>query len=158
MIKIPKKKSEGKKGKGSKKKTGAKSKAKEAEKPDSTQSNGLGFGEGRVFELFNTTMDELAIAPKDIINNVLNPDTVSHLIRAGLEGYQAVQGISPAAGISEETIGHIRKAEREFLLAVRAVIDARIADLDKRIGEMPVCDPEVPEKVKTGLKEIKVKD
>ena len=112
-----------------------------------------------VSDLVRISYDEFRNAPQDILNHFLNPDTITHLIRAGIEGYEVVRKIEPGERLPEETKMHLHRAEKEFLLAVKAAMDLRIADLDGKIDdEEKRCGVDKKSDKEKGLKQIKVKD
>ena len=54
---------------------------------------------------------------------------------------------------------HIHRGERELLLAVKAVIEARLKDLDEKIVEdEKKCGTPKKSDLEKGLKAIKIKD
>jgi hypothetical protein len=148
------KEKESKRAKGDKKKDEKKEDVKEEKKTfDGLPDNCL------VSDLVRISYEEFRNAPQDLLNHFLNPDTITHFIRAGIEGYEVVRNIEPGEKLPEETKLHLHRAEKEFLLAVRAAMDLRISDLEEKIGdEEKRCGVETKSDKEKGLKEIKIKD
>ena len=92
---MPKKRSEGKKttkGKGAKAKKPEKKEEEKKGGPESIVSELGLFTDDCVFSnILRLSYDEFKDAPQDLINNFLNPDTITHMIRAGLEGYEVMR-------------------------------------------------------------------
>lgn len=153
-MEIPRKKSTAKsKGKAK----GGTKKAKE-EKVDKEVSISTPVEITGMMDIFKTTFDEFSTMPQDFLNNVLNPETISHMIKAFMEGYEGLRGLGPDMDIPGDTKLHFFKAERELLLGIKAAMDLRLKDLDKKIGNIEVCQPVEVDEPKKELKKIKVED
>jgi hypothetical protein len=171
VINIPKKKS-GTKSKGKKKETKGKKADKKDDKEEPKESTDIPFipefltknldnlsADCLMTELLKFSWDEIRAAPQELINNALNPDTISHLLRAGMEVYAVVQDVGPDGKIPEHAKFHMYRAEKEVLLAVKAVMDMRLKKLDEKIDEEGAkCTPGETDLNEKGLKKIKVKD
>ncbi|UCH89001.1 MAG: hypothetical protein JSV49_12345 [Thermoplasmata archaeon] len=163
MIKIPRKKSSGKKKGGARKGRGKKTAGKkagaepnEAELPIDISSL---TGECILSDVIKMSWDEYRDMPQDVINNVLNPETITHLIRAALEAYAVMRELKPGEPLPESTMLRIHRTERELLLAVKAAMDMRLKDLEIKIeSEEKQCKPLEKSPAEKLLKEIKVKD
>jgi hypothetical protein len=175
VINIPRKKGAGKKGAGSRKqakgrkktgaksgrgkKTAAKKKEEEVKKTELPMDLSMLTGDCLLTDVMKVSWEEYREAPQDVVNNLLNPETITHLIRAALEGYAVMREIKPNEPLPDTTVMRIHRAERELLLAVKAAIDMRLKDLDIKIEtEEKLCKPIDKAPAEKLLKEIKVKD
>jgi hypothetical protein len=176
VINIPRKKSTAKKKdeRGKKKdkvkvKGGRKSKAKEEDTPEKVEmpsisdifSKDLGaMTDGCLMtDLLKLSWDEFRAAPQNVINNIINTKTITHMIRAGLEVYDVVQNIGPGGTLPENTKFRIYRAEKEFLLAVKAAMEMRLKELEKKIEEEgEKCETGGGGEPDSDLKKIKIKD
>ena len=161
------KKSSGKKkgGKGKKKseskKKGKSKKGREEERGETKSvdlSQTLGsLTEGcLVSDLVSISMDRLRTAPQDIVNDFLNPETITHFIKAGVETYDVVLNIGPGGELPKDTKLRLYRIEKEVLCGMKAIMERRLETLDKRIDEEgEKCEPG---KANSKLKEIKVED
>jgi hypothetical protein len=152
-----------KKGASKRGKAGESKKVKEEESKrdkDAKKNNLAGLPDECLFsDMVRISYDEFKNAPQEILNHFLNPDTITHLIRAGIEGYEVVRNIEPGERLPEETKLHLHRAEKEFLLAVKAAMELRISDLDGKIDdEEKRCGIEPKSDKEKGLKQITVKD
>jgi len=149
-----------KKDEGSKRGKGKKKEEKNDRGIDEDRKEYFGLPENcLVSDLVRISYEEFKNAPQDLLNHFLNPDTITHLIRAGIEGYEVVRKIEPGERLPEETKLHLHRAEKEFLLAVKAAMDLRLSDLDGKINEEEKqCGVEKKSDKEKGLRQIKVKD
>ena len=164
MIDIPRKA----KG-GSRKAKGAKGKKKEDKKEDEqgTAENRTGDLPGvlgtltdncLVSDLVKLGMDRMRTAPQDMVNDFLNPKTITHFIKAGVEAYDVVLNIGPGGVLPKDTKMRLYRIEREVLHGITAIIEMRLQTLDKRIDdEAEKCEPG-SSAANSKLKEIKVED
>jgi hypothetical protein len=160
------KKSTGKKKKGGKGKKESESKKKgkkkdekveQEEKPvDLSQTLGSLTEGCLVSDLVSISMDRLRTAPQDVVNDFLNPDTITHFIKAGVETYDVVLNIGPGGELPKDTKVRLYRIEKEVLMGIKAIMERRLETLDKRIDEEgEKCEPG---KANSKLKEIKVED
>jgi len=71
------------------------------------------------------------IAPPFDVSNMINPETMTHLMKAGMELMQAMEKAMPKKSVPPEVKMHAKNMEKEFLLMTRALIDHKIKDFDK---------------------------
>lgn len=109
-----------------------------------------------VSDLVKLSMDRLRTAPQDIVNDFLNPETITHFIKAGVETYDVVLNIGPGGELPKDTRVRLYRIEKEVLCGIKAIMERRLETLDKRIDEEgEKCEPG---KANSKLKEIKVED
>lgn len=72
------------------------------------------------------------IAPPFDVSSMINPETMTHLMKAGMELMQAMEKSMPKKGIPPEVKVHAKNMEKEFLLMTRALIDHKIKDFDSK--------------------------
>lgn len=68
---------------------------------------------------------------------VVNPETMAHLMKAGMELMQAMDQAMPRDKIPPEVKVHYKNIKREFLLMSKAMIDHKLKEMDKKQGEAP---------------------
>ena len=72
---------------------------------------------------------------EEIATKMASKETMTHFMSAGMEVVQAANAAMSKLDIPEESRTRIHKAEREVLLAMRGMIDAVLAEVDKEIPE-----------------------
>jgi hypothetical protein len=71
-------------------------------------------------------------APPFDVSNMIDPETMTHLMKAGMELMQAMEKTMPKKSVPPEVKAHAKNIEREFLLMTRAMIDHKIKDIDSK--------------------------
>jgi hypothetical protein len=67
-----------------------------------------------------------------IFTELIDEETGKHLLKAGLELVQVLDKAVPKSKMPEEVKVHYRNAKKEALLMVRAMLDYKIAEMDKK--------------------------
>ena len=70
---------------------------------------------------------------EEIATRIASKETTTHLVSAGMEVVQAANAAMSQLDVPEETKVRIHRAEREVLLAMKGMIDAVLAEIDKEI-------------------------
>ena len=59
------------------------------------------------------------IAPPFDVSKMINPETMTHLMKAGMEMFQAMEQAMPKKSVPKEVKVHAKNMEKEFLLMTR---------------------------------------
>lgn len=78
------------------------------------------------------TADEPEAPSPFDVTRMMDPEAMSHLIKAGMEMVQVMEKAMPKKGVPKEVKVHAKNIEKEFLLMTRAMIDWKIQDMDKK--------------------------
>jgi hypothetical protein len=68
---------------------------------------------------------------------MINPETMTHLMKAGMEMFQAMEKAMPKKSVPKEVKVHAKNMEKEFLLMTRAMIDWKIQDINEKPAKEP---------------------
>ncbi|HSV42610.1 MAG TPA: hypothetical protein VLH13_04280 [Methanomassiliicoccales archaeon] len=68
---------------------------------------------------------------------IVNPETMGHLLKAGMELMQAMEKSMPRDKVPAEVKVHYKNMKREFLLMSKAMIDHKLKEMDRKQGEAP---------------------
>lgn len=71
-------------------------------------------------------------APIFDLGQMMNQESVQHLMKAGMELVQMMEKSIPKKTVPKQVKVHVNNIQREFLLMTRAVIDWQISELDKK--------------------------